>query len=101
MKPNEPPVIEPIGEHTFLIHLSQDGDPIEIVLHTDASTLARLLINDTDEQGVVAATIAFLTDRQRADDLPTNLDLADVAASYDDWTDDMRRRLCAHPGCAI
>lgn len=93
MNPNEHPVIEQTGEHAFLVHLSQDGEPVEIVLHTDPSTIAGLDLNGIDEQSVVAATIAFLTERQRADDLPTNLDLVDVAASYDDWTDDMRVRL--------
>jgi hypothetical protein len=41
---------------------------------------------------VYLATLAFLLDRQHADELPDTLDLEDVVAAYDDYLEDMRRR---------
>jgi hypothetical protein len=42
--------------------------------------------------------LAFLLDRQHADELPDTLDLDDVIAVYDDFLEDMRRRLATSSG---
>jgi hypothetical protein len=93
MTDNNQFVMEPVGEHAFLIRFGQGADVIEIVLHLDPATMATVAPDDIDERRVSQETLAFLTERQRADDLPASLDLADVAAAYDDWVDQMRTRL--------
>ena len=87
------PVVESIGERAFLVRLDEGADRVEIVLHLDAATMAAVAPAGIDERRVARETMAFLTERQRADDLPARLDLADVAAAYDDWVGEMRTRL--------
>jgi hypothetical protein len=82
--------IESTGDHVYLIRVGMDGEAIEVTLHADAETVARLAVEGADEQTIVEATAAYLIRRQRPDDLPPSLDLADVAAAYEDWVDDMR-----------
>jgi hypothetical protein len=98
MTDNDPLPIEPVGEHTFLIRLGQGNDVVEVVLHLDAATLAAVAPHAMDERRVARETMTFLTERQRADDLPASLDLADVAAAYDDWVEEMRTRLGRESG---
>jgi hypothetical protein len=93
MSEDDRPGLERVGEHTFLARLSQGGEIVEIVLRLDAATLAAVAPDGTDERRVAQETMTFLTEHQRADDLPASLDLADVAAAYDDWVDVMRTRL--------
>lgn len=93
MTDNDHFAMEPVGEHAFLIRLGQGGDVIDVVLHLDPATMATLAPYGIDERRVSQQTMAFLTERQRADDLPASLDLADVAAAYADWVDEMRIRL--------
>ena len=42
---------------------------------------------------MIAATMAYLTARQRPDDLPKQLDLDDIIAAYDDYLDDVRTEI--------
>jgi hypothetical protein len=53
----------------------------------------RRIAVDVDETRIIEATVAYLVQRQRADDLPANLDLDDVAAAYDDYVDDIQMQL--------
>ena len=82
------PQIEFLGEHDYLVRIAIGGDVVTIRTYADPDVVSRI---GGDERRVVAATIAYLTARQRADDLPADLDLQDVAAAYDDYLD----RLCA------
>jgi hypothetical protein len=82
--------IEFAGDHVYLIRVSVDEGIVEVTLHADPETVARLAVEDADERRIVEETAAYLIGRQRPDDLPPSLDLADVAAAYEDWFDDMR-----------
>ena len=56
--------------------------------------LARLgAVNPVDEYRVVQETARYLLVRQRADELPTSLELDDVAAALEGCIDDLRGRL--------
>jgi hypothetical protein len=85
--------IESTGDHHYLVRLSVNEKAVEVILHADPETVSRLAIDGTDERRIVDETAAYLIRRQRADDLPASLDLADVAAAYEDWIDDMRALL--------
>jgi hypothetical protein len=86
-------IVETAGEHAYLLRLAQGDDVVEIVLRLDRATMDALAADGTDEERVVEAVMTYLTERQRADDLPASLDLADIAAAYEGWTDEMRTRL--------
>jgi hypothetical protein len=62
--------------------------------------IARLTTDESDETRIIEATAAYLIARQRADDLPPQLDLDDVAAAYDGFEDDLRRQLADDQGSA-
>jgi hypothetical protein len=62
-------------------------------VHASPGVVDAISVLEADEIRVVEATAAYLIERQRADDLPSTLDLDEVAAAYDDYIDDIRMRL--------
>jgi hypothetical protein len=83
--------IETTGAHVYLIRVSVDEEAVEVTLRADPETVSRLSVEGAaDERRIVDETTAYLIRRQRPDDLPPSLDLADVAAAHADWVDDMR-----------
>lgn len=80
-----------LGEHDYLVRVGTGEQATEIRMHASPSVVDR--ITNADEARIIEATTAYLISRQRADDLPSDLDLADVAAVYDDYLDDLHRRL--------
>lgn len=89
----ERPQIETLGEHRYLVRAWQDDDPVEILVRATPEVVARLTHDEAAEIRVVEGTAAYLMARQRADDLPPQLDLDDIVAAYDGFEDDLRRYL--------
>ena len=85
--------IESTGDHRYLIRLRVNEETVEVIFTADPETVSRLAVEGADEWRIVKETTAYLIRRQRPDDLPPSLDLADVAAAYEDWFDDMRTAL--------
>jgi hypothetical protein len=85
--------IDALGEHRFLVRARQGDDIVEVLVRASPAVLARFTENEIDEIRIIEATFAYLVTRQRADDLPSQLDLDDVLATYEDFEDDVRRRL--------
>ena len=85
--------IEALGGHHYAITLREGADLVQISLHADPATVELIAIDQLDERRLVVETLHYLIRRQRADDLPPALDLADVAAGYDTWIDEMRRQV--------
>lgn len=54
---------------------------------------ARIAGPDADETRVAAATMAYLTARQRPADLPKQLDLDDIISAYDGYLDDLHNQI--------
>jgi hypothetical protein len=90
------PQVQALGDHHYVIRVQEDEDTIEIRVHASPGVVARIAAVDTDENRVIEATAAYLLARQRADDLPTVLDLDDIAAAYDGYIEDISGRL-GHP----
>jgi hypothetical protein len=85
--------IERIGEHEYLIHLVEREDEIEFRIRATPGVMSHLGLAVDDEPRVVAETVALLTERQLAADLPQALDLDDVEASYADYLAVLTERL--------
>lgn len=90
---NDVPVIQEMAVHEYLVRVSEGDDVIEIRLHTSPAVLTRIGGGDTAEPLIVEATMSYLMARQRADDLPTELDLDDVASADEGYVEDIRHRL--------
>jgi len=87
------PTIEATGDHEYLVNLKVEEDsPVTLRVRANASTL-EAVGGDVDEQSLVIATLEFLTKRQAPDELPTDLDLQDVADAYAEYIDHIRHQL--------
>lgn len=93
MKNIETPEIEALGDHDYLVRIAQDEERVTIRIRATPDVVARIAGPDADETRVIAATMAYLTARQRPDDLPKQLDLDDIIAAYDDYLDDVRTEI--------
>lgn len=89
MKNIERPEIEALGDHDYLVRVAQDEERVTIRIRATPEVVARIAGPDADETRVIAATIDYLTTRQRPDDLPKQMDLDDIIAAYDDYLDDL------------
>lgn len=85
--------IEALGDHNYRVRVAMDEDFVTIQVRATPEVVTRVAGADADETRVVAATMAFLTARQGADDLPEQLDLDDVVAAYDDYVEDIQSQL--------
>lgn len=90
--------IEALAEHRCLVRTRQGDGAVEILVRASPDVTARLIDDPADEVRIVEATVAFLVARQRVDDLPPQLDVDDIAAAYEDFEDELRRRLHEHDG---
>jgi hypothetical protein len=95
----EHPRIEALGDHDYLVDVPLGEDVVTIRMRATPEVVGRIAgaDADADETRVVAATMAYLTARQRADDLPEQLDLDDVVAAHDDYLDDLQNQLSGPP----
>lgn len=85
--------IEPLGDHDYLVNVRAEEDIVTLRVRADPAVVTSIGGSDTDESQVVAATIAYLTERQPAVDLPADLDLQDVAAAYDGYIEQLHEQL--------
>ena len=88
----DPPQVETLGAHRYLVRARAGEDIVEIRVHATPSVIARLTTGETDETRIIEATAAYLIARQRADDLPPEIDLDDVTAAYDGFEDQLRQQ---------
>lgn len=88
-----PSQIERIGEHEYLIALTEREDDVQFCIRVTSGVMSQLGLTVDDEARVVAETVTLLTERQLAADLPASLDLDDVQASYADYLQVLAERL--------
>lgn len=87
------PRIEDLGEHRFLVSVDADDDPVEVQVYVDPAVLERIGLAIADELSIVSAAMDFLLERQHADDLPSRVDLDEVAGVYEGFVEDIRGRI--------
>ena len=74
--------VEPLGDHEYLVSFPAGGETVRSQFRATQDTLGKLGPSGSDEGRIVAATAAFLAEHQQVIDLPSMLDLDDVAAAY-------------------
>ncbi len=84
--------IQELDGSVYLASIRDDEELTEIRVSVSRNVMERLGTAAGDEPRIVRETLAYLLDRQHADELPDTLDLEDVVAAYDDYLEDMRRR---------
>ena len=87
--------VEEFRDHYYLVRGEVDGDAVETRFLADPAALDALGVGSSPAANVVRATVAFLLQRQRLDELPPQADLEDVAAAYPDFEDALRAALDA------
>lgn len=87
--------VEEFRDHYYLVRGEVDGDAVETRFLVDPAALDALGVGSSPAADVVRATVAFLLQRQRLDELPPQVDLEDVAAAYPDFEDALRAALDA------
>jgi hypothetical protein len=87
--------VEPLGDHEYLLRLSEYGRSSETRFRADPSVLDALGVEPESEREVVERTADFLIEHQDAWDLPPWVDLDDVVACYQNFPAELQRRLHA------
>lgn len=85
--------IESAGNDYYLVTGEQDGETVELRCFVDPGLAEEIGEPQVSGERIVEATLAYLLGHQRLDDLPTHLDIGDVAAAYDDFTAQLQARL--------
>ncbi len=89
----EPFQIEPLGEHAYLVRGREGAETLESRFRVDEDLLSRLGVSAAEEVRVVAETAMFLAERQPLGDIPSLVDLEDVAARYEEYLPSLSRRM--------
>ena len=82
--------IEDLDDDRHLVEIPHEDGPVTILVRASPAVTDLFA---ADGGRVVTATVEYLLARQRPDDLPPQLDIEDVIAAYDDFEDEVRRRL--------
>lgn len=82
--------VEEFRDHYYLVRGEVDGDAVETRFLADPGALDALGVGGRPAVDVVRATVDFLLQRQRLDELPPQVDLEDVAAAYPDFEEALR-----------
>lgn len=85
--------VQPLGDHEYLVVTCSSSGRAESRFRASPGVLKDLGTSTEDEQFVVRETASFLTEHQAVADLPQLIDLDDVAAAYDGYLNELRRRL--------
>lgn len=85
--------VEPVIDHEYRVRIDDHGDSAESQFVVAADVLAELGLDPADERRIVEHTARFLADHQPVLDFPALVYLDEVAAAYDDFPEELRRRL--------
>ena len=78
--------VERVSDHEFRIRTEAEGQAVESLLRMNPDLQEQLGLPDTDEVTIVQATARFLATHQSVIDFPPMIDLEDILATYDDFT---------------
>jgi hypothetical protein len=81
--------IEPQGAYRYVVHLQDREDACESWFNLSSDVLEQLHVDEGAEELCVRRTAEFLLRHQSVADFPDIVELEDVMAAYDDYTDFM------------
>ncbi|MFE5588148.1 hypothetical protein [Kitasatospora sp. NPDC056531] len=87
--------VEPLGDHEYLLRARAGEEMIQSRFRASETVAEQLHATSADEQRLVEETAEFLAEHQPVIDLPPMVDLDDVAACYDDYLEQLSRRLAS------
>jgi hypothetical protein len=85
--------IEIVSDHEYVVRALAGAETVESWFHLEPDVLAELGVGDADEAKVVARTAEYMAERQSVADFPGLVHLEDLIATYDDYPEQIRRRL--------
>jgi hypothetical protein len=85
--------IRSLHDHDYLVVVRRGAERAESEFRVSAAVMRAVDAGDEAEQHAVRETAAFLLEHQPLIDLPPLIDFDDVAAAYDGYLDELRRRL--------
>ncbi|WP_423184678.1 hypothetical protein [Arthrobacter sp. NyZ413] len=85
--------IEMVNENEYAVRAEADGSTVESLFRTDPDYLEGLGLAEADGTRIVEETARFLAEHQPVLDFPPMIDLEDIAAAYEDYPEQLRKRL--------
>ncbi len=85
--------IEALGPDTYLVHGTEHGDQVDVQVLVDADIVEQAGLTNVPQERIVQATMTFLVEHQRLDELPAEVELLTVAAAYENFVTQLRSRL--------
>ncbi|MGV9662050.1 hypothetical protein [Nocardia niigatensis] len=85
--------VEPVVDHEYRVQVDDGADSAESEFIVAPDVVAELGFAAADEGRIVELTAAFLADHQPIIDFPQLVYLDEVAAAFDDYQPELRRRL--------
>lgn len=85
--------VEVLEEHRFLVHGAAAGDGVDVEVTLDPDSVRELGVDGMPDEHIVDATVGYLLEHQRIDELPAEIELEVVLAAYPDFADRLRDQL--------
>ncbi|GAA1135331.1 hypothetical protein [Ornithinicoccus hortensis] len=87
--------VEELDEGRYLVHGTAAGDRVDVEVTLDPGSVEEFGLDGVPGERIVDATIGYLLEHQRLDELPAEVELSVVAAAYPDFADRLREELSA------
>jgi hypothetical protein len=85
--------IDLVNDNEYTVRAEAEGQTVESLFRTDPDYLERIGLAEADGKRVVEETARFLAEHQPVIDFPPMIDLEDIAAAYEDFAQQLRKRL--------
>jgi hypothetical protein len=85
--------IDLVNDNEYRVRAEAEGQTVESLFRTDPDYLGRIELAEADGRRVVEETARFLAEHQPVIDFPPMVDLEDIAAAYEDFAQQLQKRL--------
>ena len=85
--------IDLVSDNEYTVRAEAEGQTVESLFRTDPDYLERIGLAEADRKRVVEETARFLAEHQPVIDFPPMIDLEDIAAAYEDFAQQLQKRL--------
>jgi hypothetical protein len=85
--------IDLVNDNEYTVRAEAEGQTVESLFRTDPDYLERIGLAEAEGKRVVEETARFLAEHQRVIDFPPMIDLEDIAAAYEDFAQQLQKRL--------